>query len=187
MSTRKPGAVDPPALASSEHNSPQHEQHQPGQSAPRTATGAQIGSVPAQEQPGVQELQERQSSTPAAAAAAAAAASDSSSCSEMAATKAELLLSTLQISDPLAGFPPPPSPLDGYPKLEELQMLLQNAAAGGSLLAASAAEGAGLLSGEHGEFGGEERAVLKGCGCEWWRSVLILQDVRSVFSREQNP
>ncbi|XP_018533261.1 early growth response protein 1 isoform X1 [Lates calcarifer] len=74
----------------------------------------------------------------------------------MAATKAELLLSALQISDPLAGFPPPLSPLDGYPKLEELQMLLQNAAAGGSLLAASAAEGAGLLSGEPGEFGGEE-------------------------------
>ncbi|XP_026213292.1 early growth response protein 1-like [Anabas testudineus] len=70
----------------------------------------------------------------------------------MAATKAELLLSTLQISDPLAGFLPPLSPLDGYPKLEELQMLLQNAAAGGSLLAASAAEGAGLLSGEPGEY-----------------------------------
>uniref|UniRef100_A0A673BXG3 C2H2-type domain-containing protein n=1 Tax=Sphaeramia orbicularis TaxID=375764 RepID=A0A673BXG3_9TELE len=66
----------------------------------------------------------------------------------MAATKAELLLSALQISDPLAGLPPLPSPLDGYPKLEELQMLLQNAAAGGSLLAASAAEGAGLFSGD---------------------------------------
>ncbi|KAM7373832.1 hypothetical protein PAMP_006530 [Pampus punctatissimus] len=71
----------------------------------------------------------------------------------MAATKAELLLSALQISDPLAGFPPPLSPLDGYPKLEELQMLLQNAAAGGSFLPASAAEGAGLLSGEPGEYG----------------------------------
>lgn len=75
----------------------------------------------------------------------------------MAATKAELLLSALQISDPLAGFAPPLSPLDGYPKLEELQLLLQNAAAGGSLLAASAAEGAGLLSGEPGEYGGELR------------------------------
>uniref|UniRef100_A0A667ZKK6 C2H2-type domain-containing protein n=1 Tax=Myripristis murdjan TaxID=586833 RepID=A0A667ZKK6_9TELE len=71
----------------------------------------------------------------------------------MAATKAELLLSALQISDPLAGFPPPLSPLDGYPKLEELQMLLQSAAAGGSLLAASAAEGAGLLSGDPADFG----------------------------------
>lgn len=72
----------------------------------------------------------------------------------MAATKAERLLSALQISDPLAGFPPPLSPLDGYySKLEELQMLLQNAAAGGSLLAASAAEGAGLLNGEPGEYG----------------------------------
>lgn len=48
------------------------------------------------------------------------------------------------------------SPLDGYSKLEELQMLLQNAAAGGSLLAA---EAAGLLSGEPGDYGGEERTV----------------------------
>ncbi|KAE8287805.1 Early growth response protein 1 [Larimichthys crocea] len=71
----------------------------------------------------------------------------------MAATKAELLLSALQISDPLSCFPPPLSPLEGYSKLEELQMLLQNAAAGGSLLAASAAEGAGLLSGDPGEYG----------------------------------
>ncbi|KAM9333842.1 early growth response protein 1-like [Pholidichthys leucotaenia] len=47
----------------------------------------------------------------------------------MAATKAELLLSTLQIAEP----PPPLSPLDGYLKLEELQMLLQSAAAGGGL------------------------------------------------------
>lgn len=71
----------------------------------------------------------------------------------MAATKAELLLSALQISDPLAGLPSPLSPLDTYhTSLEELQMLLQNAAAGGSLLSASAAEGAGLLSGEPGEY-----------------------------------
>ncbi|XP_057676942.1 early growth response protein 1-like [Corythoichthys intestinalis] len=60
----------------------------------------------------------------------------------MAATKAELLLSALQISEPLAGFPPVVSPLDGYPKLEELQMLLQNAAEGGA-----------LLSGETGDYG----------------------------------
>ncbi|XP_062262071.1 early growth response protein 1-like [Platichthys flesus] len=53
----------------------------------------------------------------------------------MAATKAELLRSTMQISEPLAGFLPPLSPLDGFHKLEELHMLLQNAAA--------AAEGAG--------------------------------------------
>uniref|UniRef100_A0A3P9LPU0 C2H2-type domain-containing protein n=1 Tax=Oryzias latipes TaxID=8090 RepID=A0A3P9LPU0_ORYLA len=65
----------------------------------------------------------------------------------MAATKAELLLPSLQISEL------PASPLDGYSKLEELQMLLQNAAAGGSLLAASAAEAAGLLSGESGDYG----------------------------------
>lgn len=73
----------------------------------------------------------------------------------MAATKAELFLSTLQISEPLAGFPSPLSPLDGYPKLEELQMLLQSAAAGGSLFAPSGVEGAGMLSGEPGEYGGE--------------------------------
>lgn len=97
-----------------------------------------------QQQSGAQELRERLSP-------------HSSSSREMAATKAELLLSALQISDPLAGFAPPLSPLDGYPKLEELQLLLQNAAAGGSLLAASAAEGAGLLSGEPGEYGGELR------------------------------
>lgn len=105
----------------------------------------------------------------------------------MAATKAELLLSTLQISDPLAGFPPPLSPLDGYSKLEELQMLLQNAAAGGSLLAASAAEGAGLLSGEAGEYGGEERAVLKVRGGVGWGGVvgrvgLILQDATRILN-----
>ncbi|XP_023197490.1 early growth response protein 1-like [Xiphophorus maculatus] len=62
----------------------------------------------------------------------------------MAATKAELLLSALQISEPLFGHPAPPSPLDGYPKLEELQMLLHNAA--------SAAEAAGLLGSEPSEF-----------------------------------
>ncbi|XP_061818607.2 early growth response protein 1-like [Nerophis lumbriciformis] len=52
----------------------------------------------------------------------------------MAATKAEVMLSTLQISEPLTCF----SPLDGYPKLEELQLLLQNAAEG---------------AGEHGGYG----------------------------------
>ncbi|KAM4620254.1 early growth response protein 1-A-like [Polymixia lowei] len=81
----------------------------------------------------------------------------------MAATKTELLLSALQISDPLAGFLPPQSPLDSYPKLEELQMLLQSAAAGNSFFAASAAEGLGLLSGEPGEFdrlGGDSLSEL---------------------------
>ncbi|XP_008331778.1 early growth response protein 1-like [Cynoglossus semilaevis] len=66
----------------------------------------------------------------------------------MAATKAELFLSALQITEPLTGFPLPLSPLDSYPKLEELQMLLRSAAA-----AASAAEGAALLNSEPGEFG----------------------------------
>lgn len=59
---------------------------------------------------------------------------------DMAATRALL-------PEPLPGLPPPLSPLDGYPKLEDLQMLL---------LAASGAEGAGQLSGESGEYGGEE-------------------------------
>lgn len=56
---------------------------------------------------------------------------------DMAATRALL-------PEPLPGLPPPLSPLDGYPKLEDLQMLL---------LAASGAEGAGQLSGESGEYG----------------------------------
>nr|XP_020479958.1 early growth response protein 1-like [Monopterus albus] len=94
----------------------------------------------------------RPSSTPAIA-------SDSSYSREMAAIKTELLLSTLQISEPLSGFPQPLSPLDGYPKLEDLQMLLQNAAGGGSLMAMSAAE-VGLLSTEPGEYGGEEQVVV---------------------------
>lgn len=61
-------------------------------------------------------------------------------------------------------------------------MLLQNAAAGGSLLAA---EAAGLLSGECGEYGGEDRAVsAERCG----RFGLILRcmatAVSSVFNAE---
>lgn len=82
----------------------------------------------------------------------------------MAATKAEMLF-----PEPLTCVPAPLSPLDGYSKLEELQMLLQNAAAGGSLLAA---EAAGLLSGECAEYGGEDRAVsAEGC----WRLLFILR------------
>lgn len=71
----------------------------------------------------------------------------------MAATKAEMLF-----PEPLTCVAAPLSPLDGYSKLEELQMLLQNAAAGGSLLAA---EAAGLLSGECAEYGGEGRAACR--------------------------
>ncbi|CAF97249.1 unnamed protein product [Tetraodon nigroviridis] len=63
----------------------------------------------------------------------------------MAAAKAEKLF-----SESLACVAAPLSPLDGYSKLEELQMLLRNAAAGGSLLAA---EAAGLLNGECAELG----------------------------------
>ncbi|MEQ2163780.1 hypothetical protein GOODEAATRI_033917, partial [Goodea atripinnis] len=109
-----------------------------------------------------QQLLPHQSASPQGSAAdtdpqqdlSSTVAADSSSSSsfsprEMAATKAELLLSALQISEPLFGHPPPLSPLDGYPKLEELQMLLQNAA--------SAAEAAGLLGWEPSEFAGEQR------------------------------
>ncbi|XP_029925262.1 early growth response protein 1-A-like [Myripristis murdjan] len=99
----------------------------------------------------------------------------------MAATKAELLLSALQISDPLAGFPPPLSPLDGYPKLEELQMLLQSAAAGGSLLAASAAEGAGLLSGDPADFGDSFPELSVGYGDT--KGLPDLQNLSSLPSR----
>lgn len=127
-------------MASSENHCPQQQQQQPGQSASPAGSGADTSPTSLQDQPSAPELQERLSSP--------------HSSREMAATKAELLLSALQISDPLAGFPPSLSPL------EELQMLLQNAAAGGSLLAASAAEGAGLLSGEPGEYGGEERVEV---------------------------
>ncbi|XP_047463561.1 early growth response protein 1-like [Mugil cephalus] len=76
----------------------------------------------------------------------------------MAATKAELLLSALQISEPLSCLQPlPPSPLDGYSKLEELSMLLQSASsassAGGAGGAGGGAGGAGFLEGETGEYG----------------------------------
>ncbi|KAK9536997.1 hypothetical protein VZT92_006736 [Zoarces viviparus] len=102
------------------------EQQQPGQSASPSGTSAQSSR---RNKLGAPELHSSSSS-------------------------GDMAVSALQVSDPLAGLPPPPSPLDGYySKLEELQMLLQNAAAGGSLLAASAAEGAGLLSVEPGEYG----------------------------------
>ncbi|XP_041657821.1 early growth response protein 1-like [Cheilinus undulatus] len=82
----------------------------------------------------------------------------------MAAAKAELFLSALQISDPLAGLQQPlvgfQQPLSPLEKLEELRLLLQNAAAGGSLLAGSVAEGAGLLSGEPGEYGDSLSDIL---------------------------
>lgn len=73
----------------------------------------------------------------------------------MAATRTELPVSALQPLDPLPGFPPPPSPLDGYcSQLEELLLLLQTAAGGGSPPAASAAQGPGLQNAE--QDGGEE-------------------------------
>lgn len=63
----------------------------------------------------------------------------------MAAAKTEMLPSALQISDPL-GFSY--SPMDSYPKLEEL-MLLHSA--GTTFLAASTPEGVGFGTGEPGD------------------------------------
>lgn len=90
----------------------------------------------------------------------------------MAAAKAEMLF-----SESLPCVSAPLSPPDGYSKLEELQMLLQNAAAGGSLLAA---EAAGLLTGECVELGGEDRA----CPAERCRTCHLNRDAaRLCFSR----
>ncbi|XP_071765826.1 early growth response protein 1 [Centroberyx gerrardi] len=63
----------------------------------------------------------------------------------MAAAKTEMILPALQISDPL-NFPH--SPMDNYPKLEEMMML---SSAGTPFLTASAPEGAGFGSGEPGD------------------------------------
>ncbi|KAG7244946.1 hypothetical protein INR49_024343 [Caranx melampygus] len=63
----------------------------------------------------------------------------------MAAAKTEMILPALQISEPLSF---PHSPMDNYPKLEEVMML---SSAGTPFLTASAPEGAGFGSGEPGE------------------------------------
>uniref|UniRef100_A0A8C1UD49 Early growth response protein n=1 Tax=Cyprinus carpio TaxID=7962 RepID=A0A8C1UD49_CYPCA len=63
----------------------------------------------------------------------------------MAAAKTEMLLPALQISDPLSF---PHSPMDNYPKLEEMIMLNS---AGTPFLNATAPEGTGFGSGEPGE------------------------------------
>ncbi|XP_072295065.1 early growth response protein 1 [Eucyclogobius newberryi] len=63
----------------------------------------------------------------------------------MAAAKTEMILPALQISEPLSF---PHSPMDNYPKLEEVMMLTS---AGTPFLTASAPEGAGFGSGEPGE------------------------------------
>ncbi|KAG7517842.1 early growth response protein 1 [Solea senegalensis] len=63
----------------------------------------------------------------------------------MAAAKTEMILPTLQISEPLSF---PHSPMDNYPKLEEVMML---SSAGTPFLTASAPEGAGFGSGEPGD------------------------------------
>ncbi|XP_048851196.1 early growth response protein 1-like [Brienomyrus brachyistius] len=63
----------------------------------------------------------------------------------MSTAKTEMLLPTLQISEPLSF---PQSPMDSYPKLEDI-MLLHSA--GTPFLAASAPEGAGFGTGDPGE------------------------------------
>ncbi|KAL1261497.1 hypothetical protein QQF64_006762 [Cirrhinus molitorella] len=63
----------------------------------------------------------------------------------MAAAKTEMLLPALQISDPLSF---PHSPMDNYPKLEEMIMLNS---AGTPFLNATAPEGTGFGSGEPGD------------------------------------
>ncbi|XP_006631761.1 early growth response protein 1 [Lepisosteus oculatus] len=63
----------------------------------------------------------------------------------MAATKTEMLLPALQISDPI-NFPH--SPMDNYPKLEEMMLL---SSAGTPFLTPSAPEGAGFGAGETGD------------------------------------
>lgn len=82
----------------------------------------------------------------------------SSSTKRMAAAKTEIL-PTLQISEPLSF---PHSPMDNYPKLEEVMML---SSAGTPFLTASAPEGAGFGSGEPGEqydhlAGGKSQKIL---------------------------
>uniref|UniRef100_H3BW51 Early growth response protein n=1 Tax=Tetraodon nigroviridis TaxID=99883 RepID=H3BW51_TETNG len=63
----------------------------------------------------------------------------------MAAAKTEMILPALQLSEPLSF---PHSPMDNYPKLEEVMML---SSAGTPFHTASAPEGAGFGSGEPGE------------------------------------
>lgn len=64
----------------------------------------------------------------------------------MAAAKTEMLLSPLQISDPLCNFPH--SPMDNYPKLEEMMLLNP---AGTQFLSPSVPENTGFGSGEPGD------------------------------------
>ncbi|CAL8266312.1 unnamed protein product [Merluccius merluccius] len=106
----------------------------------------------------------------------------------MAAIKTERFLSSLQISDPLGGFPPPHSPLDSYHKLEELHLLLQSAAAagGGSFLAASADGAAGgFLGGDGGEVDrpyGDSLFDLSAC-CEESKIISELLGIPSFPAR----
>ena len=79
----------------------------------------------------------------------------------MAAAKTEMILPSLQISEPLSF---PHSPMDNYPKLEEVMML---SSAGTPFLTASAPEGAGFGSGDPGDhydhLAGGKRLRLASC------------------------
>lgn len=115
-------------MASSEQQRPQ-QQRQPGRSASPPGSGAD--SDPQQEP----------------------SSSSSSSSGDMAATHAELLMSSLQLSEP--------QPAPSSSVLEELQLLLHSAA--------SAAETAGLLSLEPGELAGEARGDGSDPGLNRWK------------------
>lgn len=60
----------------------------------------------------------------------------------MAAAKAEMLISPLQISDPFGSFPHSPT-MDNYPKLEEMMLLNSG---GSQFLGATVPEGSGFNS-----------------------------------------
>ncbi|XP_006003749.1 early growth response protein 1 [Latimeria chalumnae] len=64
----------------------------------------------------------------------------------MASAKTEMLMSPLQISDPFSSFPH--SPMDNYPKLEEMMLL---SSGGAQFLTPSAPEANGFSTGESGE------------------------------------
>ncbi|XP_010869508.1 early growth response protein 1 [Esox lucius] len=121
---------------------------------PRRASALDSSDDPAQEK---QQLQLQSSLEPAgelpltetssaSTSSTSPVSSDSRSTgSTMAAAKTEMLLSALQISDPL-GFAY--SPMDSYPKLEELMLLHST---GTPFLAASTPDSVGFGSGEPGD------------------------------------
>lgn len=93
----------------------------------------------------------------------------------MAAAKTEMILPALQNSEPLRFSH---SPMDSYPKLEEVMML---SSAGTPFLSASAPEGAGFGSGEPGD----QYDHLAG-GKIWRFFFLLLLVVYAAFKTELN-